>query len=69
MQLKTKLIGMKILRNPEQAGVFLTKLFAGIPDDRRCAQSNITCLSYDADLDAEDNKLIDINDRNGYDRK
>ena len=53
---------LKILRNPEQAGVFLTKLFAGIPDDRRCAQSNITCLQFDSELDAEDNKLIDLNE-------
>ena len=50
----------KALQNPEKGGVFLTKLFAGIPDHQRCAQSNITYLPFHSELDAEDNKLIDL---------
>ena len=30
------------LQNPKDGSKFLTKLFAGIPEDRRCAPSNIT---------------------------
>ena len=52
----------KALQNPEKGGVFLTKLFAGIPDHQRCAQSNITYLPFHSELDAEDNKLIDLSD-------
>jgi len=50
----------KALQNPEKGGIFLTKLFAGIPDHQRCAQSNITYLLFRSELDAEDNKLIDL---------
>ena len=53
---------LKQLKLPGKAGIFLTKLFAGIPDDRRCAQSNITYLSYNSDLDAEDNILINLDE-------
>ena len=57
---------LKQLKLPEKAGTFLTKLFTGIPDDRRCAQSNITYLSYNSDLDAEDNMLIDIDEMTSH---
>ena len=51
------------LENSESLGsVFLTKLFAGISDHQRCAQSNVTYLPYCSELDAEDNKRIDFTD-------
>ena len=53
---------LKKLKLPGNAGNFLTKLFTGIPDDRRCAQSNITYLPHSSDLDAEDNMLIDLDE-------
>ena len=52
----------KLFENPEKAGVFLTKLFVGIPEDRRCAQSNITYITHNAELDSEDNKLVDLDE-------
>ena len=57
---------LKQLMLPGKAGMFLTKLFAGIPDDRRCAQSNITYLSHNSDLDAEDNMLIDLDEMTSH---
>ena len=52
----------KALQNPEKGSIFLTKLFTGIPQDQRCAQSNITYLPFHSELDSEDNKLMDMNE-------
>ena len=50
----------KGLENPNNAKVFLTKLFTGIDEGRRCAQSNITYLLQKSELDAVDNALISL---------
>ena len=50
----------KGLENPNNAKIFLTKLFTGIDEGRRCAQSNITYLLQKTKLDSVDNAIINI---------
>lgn len=50
------------LKNIENANMFLTKLFTGIEDGRRCAQTNITYLMQKSELESKDNKLIALDD-------
>ena len=52
----------KALQNSETEDVFITKLFAGIPDEKRCAKSNVTYLPFHSEFHEKDDKLIDLND-------
>ena len=52
----------KALARSETKDIFLTKLFAGIPEDRRCAEANVVYLPFDSKLYDENNKLVDLND-------
>ena len=52
----------KALQNSETEDVFLTKLFAGIPEEKRCAKSNVTYLPFHSEFHEEEDKLIDLND-------
>ena len=52
----------KALTSSETKAVFLTKLFAGIPEDQRCTESNVTYLPFDYKLHEENNKLVNLND-------
>jgi len=52
----------KALRDPKQESGFLTKLFNGIPENQRCAKSNIAYLPFKSEFQAADNKLLDLND-------
>ena len=50
------------LKNIENANMFLTKLFTGIEEGRRCAQTNIAYLMQKSELESKDNKLIALDD-------
>jgi hypothetical protein len=50
----------KGLSKPQNAQIFLTKLFYGIDEDKKCASSNITYLLSKTDLDSVDNVLINL---------
>jgi len=52
----------KALRDPSNESVFLTKLFNGIPENQRCAKSNIAYLPFKSEFQAADNKLLDLKD-------
>ena len=52
----------KALARSETKDIFLTKLFAGIPEDRRCTEANVVYLPFDSKLYDENNKLVDLND-------
>ena len=52
----------KALQNSKTEDIFLTKLFAGIPEERRCAKSNVTYLPFHSEFHEEEDKLIDLND-------
>ena len=52
----------KALARSETKDIFLTKLFAGIPEDRRCAEANVVYLPFDSKLYDENNKLVNLND-------
>ena len=52
----------KALASSETKDIFLTKLFARIPEHRRCTESNVVYLPFDSKLCNESNKLVDLND-------
>jgi GTPase Era involved in 16S rRNA processing len=54
----------KDLENPKDKKIFLTKLFNGIEETRRCTPSNITYILQKSELHAVDNALVDLDDLN-----
>ena len=56
---KVKKKMMRNLENNEMKAKFLSNIFAGIDEGRRCDVTNVTFLSVNEDLDEEENMLID----------
>ena len=48
------------LQKKENAEVFLSKLYAGIDEDRRSAPSNLTYILHTIELDSENDKVVGI---------
>jgi len=48
------------LQKKENAEVFLSKLYAGIDEDRRSAPSNLTYILHTVELDSENDKVVPL---------